>query len=48
MSIEHVEIELDKNEAGFPMQLKLKEMSGQNTVPNIYIGKNHLGGHDDF
>ena len=40
--------ELDKEADGASMQDKLKEMSGQRTVPNIYIGGKHLGGCDDL
>ena len=25
----------------------LQKMSGQRTVPNVYINKKHIGGHDD-
>ena len=40
--------ELDQENDGAQMQDKLKEMSGQRTVPNIYIGGKHFGGCDDL
>ena len=39
--------ELDQEADGPAIQDALKEMSGQRTVPNIYINGVHLGGCDD-
>lgn len=41
-------IELDQVDDGADMQDALAEMSGQRTVPNIYIGKKHIGGNSDL
>ena len=40
-------IELDQVAGGDAMQNALKDLSGQRTVPNIYINGKHLGGCDD-
>ena len=40
-------IELDEIKDGSRYQDALEEISGQRTVPNIFIGKQHLGGYDD-
>ena len=32
---------------GTTIQEKLKEMTGQRTVPNVFIRGNHIGGADD-
>ena len=39
--------ELDVEADGDAIQGALKEMSGQRTVPNVYINNVHLGGCDD-
>jgi glutaredoxin 3 len=41
-------IELDQVDDGSDIQAALKEISGQGTVPNIYIGKQHIGGNSDL
>ncbi|KAK9727979.1 Glutaredoxin [Basidiobolus ranarum] len=41
-------IELDQLPDGSDIQATLLELSGQRTVPNIYIKGNHLGGCDDL
>ncbi len=41
-------IELDQIPQGHQMQDALKTLSGQRTVPNIYIGGTHVGGCDDL
>jgi glutaredoxin 3 len=33
---------------GSSIQAALAEMSGQTTVPNIYINKKHIGGNSDL
>ncbi|KAJ3021596.1 Glutaredoxin-1 [Thoreauomyces humboldtii] len=40
--------ELDQISEGADMQAYLKEKSGQNTVPNIFVNGQHLGGSDDL
>lgn len=40
-------IELDKVDNGDAIQDALLELSGQRTVPNVFIKGNHLGGNDD-
>ncbi|KAI1736627.1 putative glutaredoxin [Xylaria scruposa] len=41
-------IELDKVDDGAALQSALQEISGQRTVPNIYIGQKHIGGNSDL
>lgn len=33
---------------GSAIQSTLKELTGQTTVPNIFIGKKHIGGNSDL
>ena len=40
-------IELDELADGAEMQMELAQMSGQRTVPNVFIKGKHLGGNDD-
>lgn len=47
MGIEAEVVELDKMEDGHEMQVALQELSGQRTVPNVFINGKHLGGNDD-
>ncbi|KAF2663512.1 putative glutaredoxin Grx1 [Microthyrium microscopicum] len=41
-------IELDQVEDGSALQDALAEISGQRTVPNIFINKKHIGGNSDL
>ncbi|KAK9775627.1 putative Glutaredoxin [Seiridium cardinale] len=41
-------IELDQVEDGSAIQDALEEISGQRSVPNIYIAKQHIGGNSDL
>ncbi|KAI0397293.1 putative glutaredoxin [Xylariaceae sp. FL0594] len=41
-------IELDMEADGSALQNALQELSGQRTVPNIYIGQKHIGGNSDL
>ncbi|KAI8949269.1 putative glutaredoxin [Xylaria longipes] len=41
-------IELDKVDDGAAIQSALQEISGQRTVPNIYIAQKHIGGNSDL
>ncbi|KAJ7621028.1 glutaredoxin [Roridomyces roridus] len=40
-------IELDQQEDGTDIQNYLATKTGQRTVPNIFINKQHVGGNDD-
>jgi glutaredoxin 3 len=40
-------IELDTMDNGSEVQAALLEISGQRTVPNVFIKGKHLGGNDD-
>ena len=39
-------IELDQESDGSQLQAALAELTGQRTVPNVFIGGNHIGGCD--
>ncbi|XP_059642274.1 glutaredoxin [Cornus florida] len=39
-------IELDTESDGSEVQSALREWTGQRTVPNVFIGGNHIGGCD--
>ncbi|KAH7135626.1 glutaredoxin domain-containing protein [Dendryphion nanum] len=41
-------IELDQVDDGSAIQAALKEISGQTTVPNVWIGQKHIGGNSDL
>lgn len=41
-------LELDKMEDGEQIQTALKQINGQRTVPNIYIGQEFIGGNSDL
>ncbi|KAG0669595.1 glutaredoxin [Maudiozyma exigua] len=41
-------LELDKMEDGPQIQTALKQINGQRTVPNIYIGQEFIGGNSDL
>lgn len=41
-------IELDNDADGAAIQEYLAEVSGQRTVPNIWIDGKHIGGSDDL
>ena len=40
-------IALDEDEDGPAIQAALLEVTGQRTVPNIFVGGRHIGGNDD-
>jgi glutaredoxin 3 len=40
-------IELDEMEDGDEMQGELHKLSGQRTVPNVFINGKHLGGNSE-
>lgn len=41
-------IELDQVDDGADIQAALQEMTSQRTVPNIFIGRQHVGGNSDL
>ncbi|KAI5919040.1 putative glutaredoxin [Camillea tinctor] len=41
-------LELDQASDGGAIQDALQEISGQRTVPNIFINKKHIGGNSDL
>ncbi|KAG0211809.1 hypothetical protein BGX28_007399 [Mortierella sp. GBA30] len=47
LSVPYKSLELDEHEYGDEIQQHLKKISGQSTVPNVYIKGTHLGGSDD-
>eukprot|EP00127_Corallochytrium_limacisporum_P001961 Clim_evm4s90 gene=Clim_evmTU4s90 len=40
-------VEMDQEPEGTEMQNELERISGQRTVPNVYIKGQHIGGCDD-
>lgn len=47
MGVDAEVIELDEMADGSAMQAALVKLSGQRTVPNVFINGEHLGGNDD-
>ncbi|KAK4693989.1 glutaredoxin 3, partial [Lecanoromycetidae sp. Uapishka_2] len=41
-------IELDQVDDGSDIQAALKDITGQTSVPNIFIGQKHIGGNSDL
>ncbi|KAI5853483.1 putative glutaredoxin Grx1 [Tricharina praecox] len=41
-------LELDQIDDGAELQEALAELTGQRTVPNIFIDKQHIGGNSDL
>ncbi|KAF9308890.1 hypothetical protein BG000_011153 [Podila horticola] len=41
-------VELDREEDGADIQAYLQQLTNQRTVPNIFIGQNHIGGCDNL
>ncbi|KAF9284372.1 glutaredoxin [Mortierella alpina] len=41
-------VELDSEDEGSAIQAYLLELTGQRTVPNIFINQKHIGGCDDL
>ncbi|KAG0196111.1 thioredoxin reductase, partial [Mortierella sp. GBA43] len=46
INVKYSAIELDEHERGNDIQDMLKKVSGQSTVPNVYVKGNHVGGSD--
>ena len=47
MSVYAKVIELDQVDNGDEIQRALQVISGQRTVPNVFVKGQHLGGNDD-
>lgn len=45
--VEYLAVELDKFHEEAAIQQALEELTSQRTVPNVFIGGNHVGGCDD-
>lgn len=41
-------LQLDKRDDGKDIQDALREINGQESVPNIYINKHHVGGNSEL
>lgn len=41
-------IELDQEDDGSAIQNALRQITGQSSVPNIFIGQKHIGGNSDL
>jgi glutaredoxin 3 len=39
--------ELDEDSNGLQLQQELYRMTGQRTVPNVFVNAQHVGGNDD-
>ncbi|KAJ9485781.1 hypothetical protein VN97_g7556 [Penicillium thymicola] len=48
LNANYTALELDQDEEGAAIQSALAELSGQRTVPNIFINKKHIGGNSDL
>ncbi|GAX28971.1 glutaredoxin 3 [Fistulifera solaris] len=47
LNVPHKVHELDQMSNGNDIQAALQQMTGQRTVPNVFIKGKHLGGNDD-
>ena len=47
LKIDATVYELNKMDDGADIQSALLELTGQNTVPNVFIKGEHVGGNDD-
>jgi len=45
--VQYKVVELDQRPDGGDIQKALAEMTGQRTVPNVFVKGQHLGGNDD-
>ncbi|KAI1486015.1 putative glutaredoxin [Biscogniauxia mediterranea] len=48
LGAKYYSLELDQVSDGGAIQEALQEITGQRTVPNIFIGKKHIGGNSDL
>ncbi|KAJ6775759.1 GLUTAREDOXIN 2 [Salix koriyanagi] len=46
LGAKYIAVELDTEKDGNEIQSALLEWTGQRTVPNVFIGGNHIGGCD--
>ncbi|KUI57341.1 Glutaredoxin [Cytospora mali] len=46
--VKYTAYELDRESDGSDIQDALEKISSQRTVPNIFIGKEHIGGNSDL
>jgi glutaredoxin 3 len=47
MGVRFNSIELDQRKDGSAIQQVLRSLTGQSTVPNVFVKGNHIGGNDD-
>ena len=47
MKVDAEVIELDKTQGGDVIQKELYKLTGQRSVPNVFVGGKHVGGNDD-
>jgi glutaredoxin 3 len=47
MGVDAEVIELDINKDGDSIQNELQKMTGQRSVPNVFVNGQHVGGNDD-
>ena len=45
--VQYTVVELDQVANGGDIQNTLQSISNQRTVPNVFVGGNHVGGNDD-
>ncbi|EHK19476.1 uncharacterized protein TRIVIDRAFT_80922 [Trichoderma virens Gv29-8] len=48
LKVQYEVVELDNRHDGDDLQDALLEISGQRSVPNIFFGKQHVGGNSDL
>ncbi|KAM0354316.1 hypothetical protein ACHAPU_001360 [Fusarium lateritium] len=48
LNTEYELLELDQESDGSALQDALEQISGQRTVPNVYIKQKHIGGNSDI
>ncbi|KAF9775086.1 hypothetical protein IL306_006837 [Fusarium sp. DS 682] len=48
LNVEYELLELDEVADGSALQDALAQISGQSTVPNVYIKQQHIGGNSDI
>lgn len=48
LKVEPYVLQLNEIDEGSEIQSILREITGQSTVPNIFIGGKHIGGNDDL
>lgn len=48
LDVNYKTLELDTRQDGSEIQKALAEMTGQKTVPNVFINSKHIGGYSDL